>query len=101
MLATWHELLDAGRSQDGDEHLAGTAKPGRAVLSAATATGLGLSAGEPVTVSTDAGSITLPVVIGDLPDRVVWVPTNARGCAVRTSLRAVNGSIVRLSGGGT
>ena len=33
VLATWHELLDAGRLQDGDEHLAGTAKPARAALS--------------------------------------------------------------------
>ena len=37
VLATWHELLDAGRGQDGDEHLAGTAKPARAIMSAATA----------------------------------------------------------------
>ena len=36
----------------------------------------------------------------DLPDRVVWVPTNARGCAVRSTLRAVNGTVVQLSRGG-
>ncbi|MGH8860968.1 MAG: molybdopterin dinucleotide binding domain-containing protein, partial [Jatrophihabitantaceae bacterium] len=98
-LATWHELLDAGRAQDGDEHLAGTAKPARAILSAATAAEHGCSAGDDITLSTDAGSITVPVVIGELADRVIWVPTNARDCAVRTSLRAVNGSIVTLSGG--
>ena len=39
--------------------------------------------------STDAGSLTLPVELGDLPDGVVWLPTNARGCAVRATLRAV------------
>jgi NADH-quinone oxidoreductase subunit G len=97
VLATWHELLDAGRSQDGDEHLAGTAKPARAIMSATTVARHGL--GTEVTVSTEAGSMTLPVEIGALPDNVVWLPTNARGCAVRSTLRATNGTIVKLSGG--
>ena len=39
VLATWAELLDDGRLSDGDENLAGTAKPARALLSAATAAG--------------------------------------------------------------
>ena len=54
LLATWHELLDAGRGQDGDPHLAGTAKPARAIMSAATAARHSLT--DTVTVSTDAGS---------------------------------------------
>ena len=33
VLATWHELLDAGRMSDGDDNLAGTAKPARALIS--------------------------------------------------------------------
>ena len=45
LLATWAELIDAGRMQVGDEHLAGTAKPVLARLSAATAAGLGVAAG--------------------------------------------------------
>jgi NADH-quinone oxidoreductase subunit G len=99
VLATWHELLDAGRGQDGDEFLAGTAKPARAVMSAGTAGEHGLSAGDAITISTAAGSLTLPISLGALPDRVVWVPTNARGCAVRPTLRAVNGTVVDLSRG--
>ncbi|HEY2296505.1 MAG TPA: NADH-quinone oxidoreductase subunit G [Jatrophihabitans sp.] len=99
VLATWHELLDAGRAQDGDEYLAGTAKPPRAVMSAATAGEHGLSGGDAITISTDAGSLTLPIELGAVPDRVVWLPTNARDCAVRATLRAVNGTIVKLSGG--
>ncbi len=99
VLATWHELLDAGRGQDGDEYLAGTAKPARAIMSAATAGEHGLSGGDEITISTDAGSLRLPVELGDLPNRVVWVPTNARDCAVRATLHAVNGTIVTLSGG--
>ena len=96
VLATWHELLDAGRAQDGDEHLAGTAKPARAALSAATAAGIGVVEGAAVTVSTDRGSITVPAQITDMPDHVVWLPTNARGCAVRATLGVTAGAVVRL-----
>jgi len=99
LLATWHELLDAGRGQDGDEYLAGTGKPARAIMSPTTAGEHGLSGGDAITISTDAGSLRLPIELGDLPDRVVWVPTNARDCAVRATLHAVNGTIVTLTGG--
>ncbi len=68
-------------------------------MSAATAARHGLT--DAVTIATDAGSVTLPIELGDLPDNVVWVPTNARGCAVRSTLRAVNGTTVQLSGGGS
>jgi NADH-quinone oxidoreductase subunit G len=95
VLATWTELLDAGRAQDGDEHLAGTAKPARAALSAATAAEIGVGAGDLLAVSTDAGALVLPVVIEAMPERVVWLPTNARGCAVRATLGA--GSTVQLA----
>jgi NADH-quinone oxidoreductase subunit G len=43
----------------------------------------------------------LPAVIAELPDRVVWLPTNARGCAVRAKLGAVGGDLVTLSKIGT
>jgi NADH-quinone oxidoreductase subunit G len=97
VLATWHELLDAGRGQDGDPYLAGTAKPARAVMSAATAAAHGV--GDTATVSTDAGAVTVPAEIAQLPDNVVWLPTNARDCAVRATLHAVHGTVVKLSGG--
>jgi NADH-quinone oxidoreductase subunit G len=97
LLATWPELLDAGRAQDGDEHLAGTAKPARALLSATTAAAVGVADGEHVSISTDAGALVLPVVIDDLPDGVVWVPTNARGASVRVTLAAHSGAVVRLT----
>ena len=97
VLATWPELLDAGRLQDGDEHLAGTAKPARAAMNLATATSHGLSAGDQVAVSTERGALVVPVEIADLPDQVVWLPTNARNCAVRATLGAAHGSIVTLT----
>jgi NADH-quinone oxidoreductase subunit G len=99
-LATWHWLLDDGSLQDGEPHLAGTAKSPRLHLSATTAAGLGAAEGDDITVSTDHGSLTLPLVIADLPDDVVWVPTRTAGAHVRTDLAAAHGSRVRLAKGG-
>ena len=56
VLAGWRMLLDAGRLQDGEPHLAGTARPPVARLSAATAAEIGAADGDPVTVSTDRGA---------------------------------------------
>ncbi len=97
VLATWHLLLDAGRGQDGEPYLAGTAHRPHARLSPATAAETGLVTGDPLDVSTDSGRITLPVVVSAMADRVVWVPTNSPGSAVRATLRADAGSIVRLA----
>jgi len=99
VLATWHQLLDAGRLQDGEPHLAGTAKRPVARLSAATAASVGVADGAPLAVSTDAGTVTLPALVSDVPDFVVWLPTNAPGCAVRDTLHAVGGDLVRLAPG--
>jgi NADH-quinone oxidoreductase subunit G len=96
-LATWHELIDAGRMQDGDEHLAGTAKTVWARISPATAQAVGVVDGDELAVSTDAGAIVAPVSIAAMPDAVVWLPTNARGYPVRAELGAVAGDTVRLT----
>jgi NADH-quinone oxidoreductase subunit G len=99
VLASWHWLLDDGSLQDGEPFLAGTAKKPRLHLSSGTAAELGARAGDPVTVSTDRGSITLPLVVADLPDRVVWVPTRTPDAAIHRDLAAVPGDVVRLSVG--
>ena len=97
VLATWHQLLDDGRLQDGEKYLAGTARRPVVRLSAATAAEIGAAEGMPVSVGTDAGSVTLPLEIDELPDRVVWLPTNSPGSHVRAALSADTGSIVTLS----
>jgi NADH-quinone oxidoreductase subunit G len=100
VLSTWRTLLDAGLMQDGEPFLAGTAPRAVARVSAATAAQAGVADGGQLTVSTDHGSVTVPVVVTDMPDRVVWLPTNSVGCSVRSSLAADLGSLVRLSPGG-
>ncbi len=97
VLSTWHLLLDAGRLQAGEPWLAGTARRPVARLSAATAAAAGVADGEPLTLSTDAGSLTLPLVVTPMPDGVVWAPTNQSGYPVRATLGADGGAIVSLS----
>lgn len=101
VLATWHQLIDQGMLIAGDEHLAGTARKPVARISKGTAEALGVADGEPVTVATDRGALTLPAAITDLPDSVVWLPTNSPGATVRRSLGVTSGAIVRLSAGAT
>jgi NADH-quinone oxidoreductase subunit G len=100
VLATWHQLLDAGRLQDGEPFLAGTAKRPVARLSAATAAAAGVADGAPVTVATDAGEITLPAVVTEMADHVVWLPTASAGSQVRDALRALPGDLVRVAPAG-
>ena len=73
-LATWHQLLDSGRMQDGEQALAGTARPVVARMSAATAAEAGAADGDKVTVATDRGSVTVPVEVVPMADHVVWLP---------------------------
>ena len=58
VLATWRMLLDDGRLQDGEPHLAGTARRPVARLSAATAEANGLVDGAPVSVAGPRGALT-------------------------------------------
>jgi NADH-quinone oxidoreductase subunit G len=100
ILSTWSMLLDKGRLQDGEPYLAGTAHRAVVRLSSATAAGLGLlpgASGGAVTVSTDRGSITLPLAVTPMPDGVVWLPSNSSGSAVRATLAAGNGDIVTIA----
>ncbi len=73
-LATWHQLLDSGRMQDGEPSLAGTARPAVARMSAATAAEAGVADGDKVTVATDRRSVTVPVEVVPMADHVVWLP---------------------------
>jgi NADH-quinone oxidoreductase subunit G len=96
VLAGWRMLLDAGRLQDGEPHLAGTAHSPIARMSAATAGEIGAADGDLVTVSTDRGAITLPLAITDMADGTVWVPLNSHGSAVHQQLGVTTGAVVSI-----
>ena len=99
LLATHKPMLDAGRLQDGATMLAGSARRPVVFASRATVAGLGVDEGEDLTLSTQRGSITLPLQFADLPDGVVWVPECSQGSIVHESLGNF-GSSVTLSAKG-
>jgi NADH-quinone oxidoreductase subunit G len=97
-LASWHQLLDSGRMQDGEPALAGTARPVVARMSAATAAEAGLAGGDKVTVATDHGSVAVPVELVPMADHVVWLPAAGLpgGTTLRAELGAGHGAMVTL-----
>jgi len=97
VLATWRQLLDEFSLGVDEPALAGTARPPVLRCNPATAQRLGLTAGAPATVRTDRGELTLPLVIADLPDGVVWLPANSPGSRVRDTLGVGHGDLVGVS----
>jgi NADH-quinone oxidoreductase subunit G len=98
VLASWRYLLDDGDLQEEEPYLAGTARPAVVRLSATTAAELAVADGDAVTVSSETGSVTHPVEVADLPDRVVFVPGHSHG-RVTTDLGVGPGAIVTVSNG--
>ncbi|MFE3081609.1 NADH-quinone oxidoreductase subunit G [Nocardia tengchongensis] len=96
VLASWRMLIDRGRLQDGEPNLAGTARTPVVRLSAMTAAEIGAATGDPVTAATDHGHITLPLVITEMPDGVVWLPMNSPGSDVLVQLGTTPGHLVRI-----
>jgi len=96
VLATWKLMLDDGRCQDGEPHLAGTAHRPVVRLSAARAAQLGAADGAVVTVRGPAGSISLPLAVTTMSDDVVWLPENSPGSHVHEMLGAGAGALVDL-----
>jgi NADH-quinone oxidoreductase subunit G len=97
VLSTWHQLIDLGSLLDGDDVITGTARPPLVRIGKVTADRLGVAEGDAVTVGTDRGAITLPAAITDMPDGVVWLPTNSPGSTLRRSLGVTSGAVVRLA----
>ncbi|MDT5140880.1 MAG: NADH-quinone oxidoreductase subunit [Mycobacterium sp.] len=96
VLASWRMLLDDGRLQDGEPHLAGTARTPVVRLSAETAAAIGAADGDNVTVSTARGEITLPLTITEIAEDVVWLPLNSPGSAVHRQLGVTPGAVVKI-----
>src|SRR5690606_9090020 len=101
LLATWHQLLDAGSLLAGNQTLAGTARPSVVKLGKEFAARLGVADGDPVTVQTATGALTLPAELAEMVDRAVWVPTNSPGATLRRTLGAVAGATVTVTKGGS
>jgi NADH-quinone oxidoreductase subunit G len=99
VLASWHQLIDLGSLLDGDQVLAGTARPVVIGVAKAAAARLGIADGDEVVVATERGQIALPAELLDLPDGVVWLPTNSPGATVARSLGVTAGALVTFRAG--
>jgi NADH-quinone oxidoreductase subunit G len=97
VLATWRHLLDRGSLQDGEPFLAGTAPAPVARVSAATADGLGVTDGDRLTVRVGETTVTAPVLVSEMADHVVWLPTNSVGSDLRGALAGVPGALVSVT----
>ncbi|MDO5533250.1 MAG: NADH-quinone oxidoreductase subunit G [Propionibacteriaceae bacterium] len=99
VLASWRQLIDGSAANDGADALLATAKPVVARLSAATASGLGLTEGDDVTITAGGGQVSLPLFVEDsMVDGVVWIPGN-RGGEGLGELRVTAGETVTVTGG--
>jgi NADH-quinone oxidoreductase subunit G len=97
VLATWRHLLDKGSLQDGEPHLAGTAPRPQAGVSAATAAALGVVDGDHLRVSAAGTTVIAPVLVREMADHVVWLPTNSAGCDLRATLAGAPGALVTVT----
>ncbi len=98
VLATWRQLIDDGVMQAGEPYLAATARPAVVRVSPSNAADLGIVDGDPVTVTGEIGSLTLPALVTDMPSGVVWMPMNS-GTNVVSALGVASGDTVRVSVG--
>ncbi|MFC8583151.1 NADH-quinone oxidoreductase subunit G [Streptomyces sp. NPDC057217] len=96
VLAGHRLLLDLGRLQEGDTALAGTRHAAVARLSAVTAADTGVKDGDVLEVTGPAGSVALPLLVTEMPDRVVWLPLNSTGRGVLSDTGARPGDLVRI-----
>ena len=92
-LVSWRFLLDLGSLQEGEVNLAGTAKEARAHISVATASKIGVTDADSLRISSDRGSIELPVSISEIADNLIWVPRNSAGSQTIPSLGFTTGAV--------
>ena len=92
-LTSWRLLLDLGTLQDGEANLAGTARKATAHISPARAEKLGVKSGDQISISSDLGSIILPVAISSMSDDSIWVPRNSIGSQVLANLGFIAGPV--------
>jgi NADH-quinone oxidoreductase subunit G len=97
-LASWKQLIDDGRMQDGADDMRRTARKPVVLVGAATLAELGATVGDLVTLTGPYGSLRLPIAVADLADGTVWAPASAPGASVR-HLVGPSGCSVTITGG--
>ena len=96
VLSCHKTLIDEGLLQVGATDMQAAGRASFARISPETAKEFGISAGGKVNLKTDKGSIQLPAVLTDMPERVVWVPECSNRSHVHESLGVTSGALVQL-----
>lgn len=96
-LATWRLLIDSGVMQEGEPHLAATARPSVAGVGAELFEQLGQP--EIITVTGPKGSITLPAAVMNIVTDTVWLPMNSPESHIYAQLGCGYGDAVSVKGG--
>ena len=96
LITSWRRLLDLGTLQEGEEHLAGTARRTVAVISPKRAQALGVVDGDRLKISTAQGSVTLSALVENIHDDAVWAPRNSRGSQLLVNLGVAHGAVVTV-----
>ena len=93
LLTSWRQLLDLGSLQEGEVNLAGTARKSVAHISTNRAAQLGVEENGLIKISSEKGSVTLPVKISKMADNAIWVPRNSINSQVIPNLGFVRGAV--------
>jgi NADH-quinone oxidoreductase subunit G len=96
-LATWRLLIDSSVMQEGEPHLAATARPSLVAVSSAMFEQLGKP--EVITVTGPKGSITLPAQVAEVSSESVWLPMNSPESHIYAQLGCGYGEVVTVKGG--
>jgi NADH-quinone oxidoreductase subunit G len=98
VLASWKQMVDDGRMQDGAGDMRRTARKPVLLVGRSTLDQLGVAVGDVVTLTGPLGAIQLPIGVADLADGTVWAPASAPGASVRHVVGPA-GSSVLITGG--
>lgn len=96
ILTSWRLLLDNGSLQEHEANLAGTAHPCVAVISDDRANRLGVVDGDLLKISNSNGEIILPLQIGDIDPRAIWIPRNSENSRPLLALKSATHSLVSV-----
>jgi NADH-quinone oxidoreductase subunit G len=96
LITSWRRLLDLGTLQEGEEHLAGTARRTVAVISPKRAQSMGVVDGDQLKISTPQGSVTLSALVENIHDDAIWAPRNSRGSQLLVNLGVAHGAVVTV-----
>jgi NADH-quinone oxidoreductase subunit G len=98
VLASWKQLVDDGRMQDGAGDMRRTARKPVLLVGQSTLDQLGVAVGDVVTLTGPLGAIQLPIGVADLAEGTVWAPASSPGASVRHVVGPA-GSSVMITGG--